>query len=78
VQVATNGAGETVVSWEGTRVFAAVRRREGARWQRAARLGKGGITSPTLDARGDAFVLWQHPADGRHGIRIQAARYTPS
>jgi hypothetical protein len=77
VQVATNGAGQAVVSWEGASVYAAVRR-SGGRWQHAARLGKGGVTSPALDARGGAFVVWQHPTGRQGGIRIQAARYTPS
>ncbi|MGI8413149.1 MAG: hypothetical protein ACR2QA_11840 [Solirubrobacteraceae bacterium] len=73
-QMAVDPSGDAIVTWSGNPVEAAVRRGRNGRWQRAVKLGHGGVSQAAIAAHGHAIVVWQ---DGQaHAIVIKAASYT--
>ena len=58
-QVAVDPFGDAIATWSGNPVQAAVRRGLDGGWQRAVKLGPGGVSQGALDSRGSAIVVWQ-------------------
>jgi len=74
-QISVNARGDAIAVSDANGVQASVRRGSHGSWQRAVKLGTGGVPQVAIDALSNAIVVWQEPT-GRRGIVIEAARYT--
>ncbi len=73
--VAVNARGDAIADWGGqAAVQMTIRPGPNGPWQRPTTLDSGGTMGQAIDARGDAIVVWRHPAS--HGVLVQAAAYT--
>ena len=72
-QIAVGAGGEVIAAWSGTAVEAAVRPTIHDAWDRAVKLGAGGLPQVAISPSGTGIAIWQLPTSKPSGITIQEA-----